>query len=514
MDHNLHPFPLLTPSRIRILLVPVAPITKDVFRQYVDLISQFSVVSIQDASPPPTSSAAPSSSSAPKFTDKLFNHPGHVYLNFTTSHNKDHASLEDFQLHRQVMGVVGVMHLKHSSGSGSGSGNGLVEGGKRFQGIVQKYPSCLVSRCFAFEPPEGFAPEPKELRGIEVVPNEGQLSFYLQKLVNGFTTDLLMAFGALAHQIEQRPVILGPSMTLSTPPITAPSTAATAASTPSLTVPPQVASSTLSQTLPTPTAAAAPIDPPSSGAFGGLGSLLLTDKNKKRTPGRSQKLMGDLYLLAGRTDLAMSTYAGAVELMKQTGDCYWQGAALEGFQAAMALSLIQKAGLGKPDSRTQKILAPPSLTSILTTDLESTQLKSFLLESADKFREILSLYERGNAASINTHQGFCPLLGVQACIRIARLLAGMWRYGFGGTVVGGAGVPLHSTDGKSAVAELSFGPNASSIVPGANTAPAAPVEKITLTNGLGGVSRLDVSSWLIRARSTPGFESMSLVDKV
>lgn len=46
-----------------------------------------------------------------KFLDQLF-HSGHLYYNFVTSYNKEHAPLEDFQLSRQVMGVIGVMHCQ------------------------------------------------------------------------------------------------------------------------------------------------------------------------------------------------------------------------------------------------------------------------------------------------------------------------------------------------------------------------------------------------------------------
>jgi hypothetical protein len=55
----------------------------------------------------------------------------------------------------------------------------------------------------------------------------------------------------------------------------------------------------------TPAAVTAPESSSYSGGTGGIGSLLNTDRNKKRTPARAQKLIGDLYLMAGRLDMGI-----------------------------------------------------------------------------------------------------------------------------------------------------------------------------------------------------------------
>lgn len=43
---------VLESGRIRVLLVPVHPITQDSFRKYVDLLTQYSVVYLGDLTPP------------------------------------------------------------------------------------------------------------------------------------------------------------------------------------------------------------------------------------------------------------------------------------------------------------------------------------------------------------------------------------------------------------------------------------------------------------------------------
>ena len=47
------------------------------------------------------------------FNNNLFN-DGYLYFNFTTSHNKEHVPLEEFQMNRQIFGVIGIMHCQQS----------------------------------------------------------------------------------------------------------------------------------------------------------------------------------------------------------------------------------------------------------------------------------------------------------------------------------------------------------------------------------------------------------------
>ncbi|KAJ1562961.1 hypothetical protein HK405_005195, partial [Cladochytrium tenue] len=413
------------------------------------------------------------------FLDQLF-HDGHMYLNFDTSYDKEHQPLEDFQLHRMVVGVIGI----------------------------------------AID----------DIRGLKIVPNEGHLSLNLSNIINTFASDLLVAFASMAFQIERRPLIAGPSLNAAVQ--YAPSaiqTSSSSVSTP-ISQPPPIYGQ---YSQPTPS------DPGNS--FGTLGSLLTNDRNKKRTPARAQKLIGDVLLMAGRLDLAMSTYLSALDILKQTADFNWHGAILESYYSALALTLLNKVGLGpkahtvtlsgNTDRPTQVMWYPPTLTSVLgssSSALSAGPLRAFLCDLPDRYREIISLYDRGSAAG-PTAPGFCPLLAPQASMRMAWLLVGMWKHRFDGTVTNGAGIlmlppdrPGHGAPGVAAAAgtlgsnEYGPGGGPGSGASGGGTggaAAAADGERIVL-NGGAGVSRLDVASWVSRARASPYFDHLSLPDQV
>ncbi|KAJ3311956.1 hypothetical protein HDU76_002999 [Blyttiomyces sp. JEL0837] len=547
-------FPLLGPSRAKILIVPVHPLKKDTFRRYVDLISQFCVVSVAEITPPElqmTVAAAgsgvtnQSGGSLSKFSDNLY-HDGFMYLNFVTSHNREQAYLEDFQLHRQVMGVIGVVQCPEAEN--------LTESSKRFQQICQRYPSALVTRCFAFEPPDIV---PDDVKNLLMIPNEGQLSFYLATMINNFASDLLIAFSSYAMQIERRAVIQGPTMPSATL-VNAPSVNQTSTSAPptapSIMAPPMSATSSqgyLAQPIPSsggggPGQASHPSTPLSASpspevtagssvanAFGQIGSLLSTDRTKKRTPARAQKLIGDLYLMAGRLDMAMSTLAVAMDIMKQTADFTWHAAALESYYAALSLNLIYRGGLGpiKPSvAGSTESLAPPgttilnapTLASVLQSQVVMTPspIRSYLCDLPERYREVFTMYERGSSGGSGV-SGFCPVLLADSCIRIAKLLAGLWMYKFDGVMTGGAAMTLFVPESKGLAENLAQGMGmrgpgtpgpTGSAPPTAGATELAPGE-VVLNNGVG-VSKVDVSSWLMKAHMSCYFDQLPVSEQV
>ncbi|KAJ3091168.1 Trafficking protein particle complex subunit 9 [Quaeritorhiza haematococci] len=269
MMFNDDHFAFINIAKIRVLIVPVHPIRQDTFRQYVDLLSQFSVVYLGDLTPPDPKQGGGSGN---KFTEQIY-HDGYIYYNFVTSYNREHACLEDFQLHRQVMGVIGIMHCQQVPS--------LSEGYKRFQQILQRYPTVLAHRCFAFEPSET---QEDDVKGPIMIPNVGQLAFYLQTVINDFSSELLGSIANLAERTINRPMIQGPY---------APSTSGLPSN-------PYTTDGTSDS--------GTTIGGGGVGAtmFGNFSQLLTTDKTRKRTPSRAQKLVGDLYLMCGRCDLAIS----------------------------------------------------------------------------------------------------------------------------------------------------------------------------------------------------------------
>lgn len=59
-----------------------------------------------------------------------------------------------------------------------------------------QYPTSLVSRCFAFEPAENQADDTK---GIIMIPNVGQLGFYMNTMISDMASEMLLSFGTLVR---------------------------------------------------------------------------------------------------------------------------------------------------------------------------------------------------------------------------------------------------------------------------------------------------------------------------
>lgn len=120
-------FCLLTYNRINVLIVPIDPISPEDFSKYSTAIKQFDSVYLGDMQHKKQS------------TYDLF-HAGHAIFQYTTTYHSDHAQLEDFHIHKQVMGVIGIMT------------SSTKESYQRFTKHIQKYQNCLAHRCFVFDP--------------------------------------------------------------------------------------------------------------------------------------------------------------------------------------------------------------------------------------------------------------------------------------------------------------------------------------------------------------------------
>ncbi|KAJ1562237.1 Trafficking protein particle complex subunit 9, partial [Nowakowskiella sp. JEL0078] len=542
-------------ARIRILVVPVTPLESETFRKYVDLICRLNVISLPDLTPPPLETAK-----GGKFTEQLF-HDGYIYLNFVSSYNKEHLPLEEFQLHRQVLGVIGIMHCQQV--------NNMTEGLKRFNKILQRYPNALVNRCYAFEPSETQADDTK---GVIMIPNVGQLNFYLSTMINDFATDMLVAFGNLAQQYERRPMIPGPHLVS---PLLISNTGQSfnqGTSQSDLIAGRNFSSNSISYSN-------SPITQESSSSLGfNVGGLSFTssdNKIKKRTPSRAQKLIGDIYLMAGRYDLASASYLAAIEQMRPNGDLQWQGAAAEAYYLATLLSLLGKAGITPqaplsmietdqeeiveedddmiPPMQGSAILTPPTTDAIFQAASTNSQLRNFVNELPEKYREIVTLYERGsgiqstgfvgggiisvsgnltyNQQSSNSNQPqlnqpastFYPLLQIAASLKMAKFLVSMWCARYTGTTVNGSAFPFSPAD-KGGIAEY-----ASNIV-GANprvvtvdrgstgTSSSGGTSQVlsldrTIAINTAGVSRSEISSWVMKAWAS-GIEYLNVADQI
>ncbi|KAL7753821.1 hypothetical protein RI367_000753 [Sorochytrium milnesiophthora] len=279
--------------------------------------------------------------------------------------------------------------------------------------IVPKFQSALVTRCFAFNPPDGFS---DDIPGLVVIPSVGDLEFYVHNMWCDMASNLLSAFNRLSTSIERRSVINSP------PGDYLGHSEASVASTGAFGGPGSGGAGTGS---PNPAHFSELASPSGSPILGGqsinlgnlmpglptpasVGTMLLSPEArlKKRAPGRAQKLIGDLFLLAGRLPEATARYTSAIDQTRANADFLWLASAQEGYYTALLL-LNQLT-----DNPLALIL--PLLTEPTATPPPS---RLDLMSYTDKYREVITGYERA----------FAPLLVIQASIRLAKILSWIAR---------------------------------------------------------------------------------------
>lgn len=180
------------------------------------------------------------------------------------------------------------------------------------------------------------ADQPDDTKGLIMIPNVGDMTFYLHTMMNDFTADLLLALSLMAGQLERKTMIQGPviispffsSNGESGAGIESGTTGSAQGNGISI---PQILSKDTNQTPNTP---GTPLTTLNSNLHG-------IEKVKKRSPARVQKLMADLYLLAGRIEIAQQSYVNAIELCKLNNDLQWQASALEGYLCTYLVSIIR-----------------------------------------------------------------------------------------------------------------------------------------------------------------------------
>ena len=57
-----------------------------------------------------------------------------------------------------------------------------------------KYPTAVATRCFAFDPTEN---QPDDTKGLIMIPNVGNMSFYMSTMMCDFASELLSQFEAI-----------------------------------------------------------------------------------------------------------------------------------------------------------------------------------------------------------------------------------------------------------------------------------------------------------------------------
>ncbi|RUS24192.1 transport protein Trs120 or TRAPPC9 TRAPP II complex subunit-domain-containing protein [Jimgerdemannia flammicorona] len=168
-------------SYIRVLLIPVGPLKKTTFFKHVKLVKEFSELKLGDVTPDMKKGAGA------MFSSQVFQE-GQLHFQFLTSYSRDHAFLEDFQMQRRVFGVIGIMDCQEWKDGD------LSQGYTKFLGMLEKYPTAIATRCFAFDPNEN---QPDTTKGLIMIPNVGNMSFYMSTMICDFASELLSEFSTL-----------------------------------------------------------------------------------------------------------------------------------------------------------------------------------------------------------------------------------------------------------------------------------------------------------------------------
>ncbi|KAM0789161.1 hypothetical protein ACM66B_000010 [Microbotryomycetes sp. NB124-2] len=454
---TLDPSAFSDAARINVLLVPVHPIKRRTFEQHVKQLSAFDRVPLADVPADPRGDRAIFSAGSDAQGSLLFE-----FLTPTTyaaSHSL--AFLSEFQLHRRVHGIIGILDASEYKNKT------LEDALASFQNSLKTLPRIFATKVYGFSPNDTQLEQGrkmKESEGLVMVPPIEDTSFYLHTLIADFASAVLFDFSNMAAQLESRSSIPTPQPQpgLSNP----------FSFVPNRPTAKQQISTYTSPTTPVAPKAQQAVDPlsvgltapPQSrtalGLWGGSSagnqegylygnsihsnmsvqpgvspspppaSSVVDSKSRKRVAGRERKLMGDMWLLAGRLGEAAGCYNEAIALTKTWADQVWQASALEGLAVATVLQAFQPRQKGKghrrqpsrPRTSTPPPQAPPPDTS------------TFLSLIPEKLSSAVGLYEkmlpslapdRPPPDPDSSH----PLVYAEACLRIVHFYMAVWEAG-------------------------------------------------------------------------------------
>ncbi|GAA5925915.1 hypothetical protein JCM1841_004039 [Sporobolomyces salmonicolor] len=456
MDHTA----FIQPARIQILLVPLHPIKRSKFERYAQLIRGFGKIPLADVPPDRRGERAIFSSSPTT--------PGYLLFDYLTptTYAPSHplSFLSELQVNRRIQGIIGILDAAEYTDNSLGT---ALAG---FQNSLQALPKTFATKVYGFDPSEKQLEEGrkfKESEGLVMVPGAGDVSFFLKTLLADFASEVLWEFSNMAAQLESRTNIPTPQETsgAASPFSFVPHKASARTS-----ISAYAAPSKSSNASPVPVKPQQPVNlaslgiapPPQSrtalGQWGGSasgnqegfmygssiasnmavqpsvapspppGSVLVDQRARKRVAGREKKLMGDMWLLAGRLNDAIASYNEAISLTKAWQDQVWQASALEG----LAVALVIQATLPTTSQNSR----PPSVPQRTDSPAQSqpTDISTFLSSIPDRLSQAVSLYEKMltpldlpvDAPPPDPDRAH-PLIYSEACLRCAHFLLAVYE---------------------------------------------------------------------------------------
>ncbi|GAA5872900.1 hypothetical protein JCM8547_003260 [Rhodosporidiobolus lusitaniae] len=434
----------LQPARIQILLVPVHPIKRTRFDRHVQLLRRFDRIPLADVPPDRRGDRAVFSSSPST--------PGNLLFDYLTPSSyapqQPLSFLSELQTHRRVQGIIGILDATEYKGKSLSSALAA------FQNGLKDLPKTFATKVYGFDPSEEQLDEGrkfKESEGLVLLPGEGDVGFFLKTVLADFASDVLWEFSNMAAQLESRTSIPTPQepsphpLSLTThsnrnsisslhdrplsPISTKPHLPLHLTS---LGIPPPPQSrTTANHGSAGGTAAEAPAYGPGGAAPSPPPSSQLVDaRARKRVAGREKKLMGDMWLLAGRLQEAITCYNEAIALTKAWQDQVWQASALEG----LVVALVIHASLPKGSQGTRPPSQFPPRSDSPTPSQHLPDISTFLSAIPDRLSQAISLYEkmltpvdRPSDAPPPDPDRAHPLVYIEACLRCAHFLLAVYE---------------------------------------------------------------------------------------
>ncbi|SCV69753.1 BQ2448_1147 [Microbotryum intermedium] len=213
----MDPSAFVAPARIGVLLVPLHPIKRSRFQHYADQIRAYDSIELSQV-PVDSRGERAIFSSSPTTTGQLL----FEYLTPTTyASSHPLAFLAEFQLHRQIHGIIGIFDASEYAAESSSLNDALVQ----FHNALRRLPKTFAVKLFGFNPNEHQLTEAsqdiKESDGLVLIPDTAQVSFFLGTVLADFAGHILREFSNLAAQLESRTSIPTPQ---ETPQLTSPFT--------------------------------------------------------------------------------------------------------------------------------------------------------------------------------------------------------------------------------------------------------------------------------------------------
>jgi hypothetical protein len=258
---------------VRVVLLPVGPISASLFEYYAGLLEKLSVVQLCDVTRDPTDRTALQHQ---KWTATAISFcflrdmpaPAGEALALREDLRNE---LESFQAHKRIVCAIGILHCPSSPDAKS-------DYAAFQQSLFAKYPGVAVQRCFAMEKNPADAVTAPEMMEIPVC-DEEKTRFYFNTLMHDFTYAVLRSFEVeFARKVVSAPLVVTP-----------------------------------------------------------MDADLQERTVKALQLGRLNKLKGDYALLAGSPGDAVLFYESAKVECKKQSDIVWLGGALEGYAAALLL---------------------------------------------------------------------------------------------------------------------------------------------------------------------------------